>query len=321
MRRILIPLILITALLGYGTPTSAHPAAGFKSMTIPSYSGSTWTNANLTFNDHFKNLSHWNYGLTDLSFTSPGHYTPEGATGTSPYWGSDECPCTSSGDYDLPGNVSQTSTGSNSSLLSTYKPQVFHKKGWGVTFTAHYTDSTNYNTTNEGTQTYSWTSGMINTFNKVDFPTGTNTEAYVQIKMEQMGYQGTDNGAWNALWFLGATNSSTNEIDLQETGLASSAPMTLFSHNWPSGNDVQIADYNTTADLSAGYHVYGIDMNEKTNTVSVYLDNVLAGSVALNNPAPWFLIMNGAICRSYCTVPSNNGNMTMKVMQVEVFQR
>ncbi|HUD06612.1 MAG TPA: family 16 glycosylhydrolase [Candidatus Saccharimonadales bacterium] len=312
-----------TASGGQDVVFGGNTPPGYSSMGLPSYSGSTWAASSETFEDHFQNLSNWNYGLTDLGFTQPGSYTPEGATGTAPYWGSDECPCTSSGDYDLPGNVSQTSTGVNQSLLSTYKPQTFDSNGWGVTFTAHHTGATNYNTTNEGTQTYDWTSGMINTFNKVDFPDPSKgyTEAYVQIKMQQMGYQGTNNGVWNALWFLGATNPSTNEIDLQETGLASSAPKTLFSHNWPSGNDVQIANYNTSSDLSAGYHVYGIDMNEKTNTVSVYLDNQLAGSVPLNNPAPWFLIMNGSICHSYCSIPSNNGDMNMNVMQVQVYQR
>jgi hypothetical protein len=298
---------------------------GYVPMGRPSFPGSTWTVANNTFTTHFQNLKAWNYGLTDVDLSTPGRYTPEGETGSSPYWGSNLCPCVSSGDYDLPGNVSQTSTGVNSSLLSTYKPQMFKKHGWGLTFTAHYTGPKIYVTKNEGDQTYSWTSGMINTFNKVDFPDPRKgyTDAYVQIKAEMMGYEGHDNGAWNALWFLGATNPATQEIDLQETGLTGDAPNVMFSHDWyPGDDDTQVADYTSSHDLSAGYHIYGMEINEKTNTLSMYLDNKLVGTdTNAGSTGPWFIILDGAIASQYSAPPADNVDMRMNVMELQVFQR
>jgi len=298
-------------------------AAGYEAMGLPSYPGSTWTAANSSFTTHFQNLNAWNYGVTDLDVSTPGTYTPEGETGPSPYWGSNMCPCASSGDYDLPGNVSQTSTGANSSLVSTYTPQIFKKHGWGLTFTAHYTGLKTYVTTNEGDQTYTWTSGMMNTFNKVDFPDPGKgyTDAYIQIKAQMMGYEGHDNGAWNALWFLGATNSATQEIDLQETGLTGDSPNVMFSHDWYPA-DTQVVDDTSPYDLSAGYHVYGMEINEKTNTMRMYLDNKLVGTDSnVGSTGPWFIILDGAIASKYSAPPAANVDMSMNVMEIQVFQR
>jgi hypothetical protein len=307
------------------TCTDRCIAAGYIPMGRPSFPGSTWTAANNTFTTHFQNLKAWNYGLTELGLSTPGKYIPEGETGSSPYWGSNLCPCASSDDYDLPGNVSQTSTGAKRSLLSTYKPQMFKRHGWGLTFTAQYTGPKTYVTTNEGDQTYSWTSGMVNTFNKVDFPDPRKgyTDAYIQIKAQMMGYQGHDNGAWNALWFLGATNPATQEIDLQETGLTGDSPNVIFSHDWyPGEDDTQVADYASSHDLSAGYHIYGMEINEKTNTLNMYLDNKLVGTdTNAGSTGPWFIILDGAIASQYSAPPADNVGMRMNVMEIQVFQR
>jgi hypothetical protein len=298
-------------------------ASGYESMGLPSFSGSTWAASDDTFTTHFQNLKSWNYGLTDRDFSSPGTYTPEGETGSSPNWGSNMCPCSSSNDYDLPGNVSQTSTGANDSLFSTYTPQIFKKRGWGLTFTAHDTGPKTYATKNEGDQTYNWTSGMINTFNKVDFPDPKKgyTDAYIQIKAQMMGFEGHDNGAWNALWFLGATNSATQEIDLQETGLTGDSPNVMFSHDmYP--DDTQVVDDTSPDDLSAGYHVYGMEIDEKTNTISMYLDNTLVGIDSnAGNIGPWFVILDGDIASKYSAPPASDIDMRMNIMEVQLFQR
>jgi hypothetical protein len=332
--RRLVPFVVVVMLGLLTLPTSNASGkectrhclvAGYQAMGLPSYPGSTWTHAEATFTTHFRNLKDWNYGSTDLDFSTPGSYIPEGETGSKPDWGSDLCPCSSSSDYDLPGNVSQTSTGANNSLFSTYTPQIFKKNGWGLTFTAHYTGPKTYDTTNEGDQTYTWTSGMINTFNKVDFPNPKKgyTDAYVQIKAQMMGYEGQDNGAWNALWFLGATNPATQEIDLQETGLTGDSPNMMFSHDWyPDDSDTQVVDYTSPEDLSAGYHVYGMEIDEKTNTLSMYLDNKLVGTdTNAGSTGPWFIILDGAIAAQDSAPPTDNVDMSMNVMEVQVFQR
>ena len=298
-------------------------AAGYRPMGLPSFSGSTWAASNSTFTTHFQNLDAWNYGVTDLDLSTPGATYRRVRRVRHPYWGSNMCSCGSSSDYDLPGNVSQTSTGANSSLFSTHTPQVFKKRGWGLTFTAHHTGPKTYATTNEGNQTYAWTSGMINTFNKVDFPDPKKgyTDAYVQIKAQMMGYQGHDNGAWNALWFLGSTNSATQEIDLQETGLTGDSPNVMFAHDWYP-DDTQVVDYTSPSDLSAGYHVYGMEIDEKTNTLKMYLDNKLVGTdTNAGSTGPWFIILDGAIASKYSALPTTNVDMKMNVMEIQVFQR
>jgi hypothetical protein len=57
-------------------------------------------------------------------------------------------------------------------------------------------------------------------FNKVDFPDPGKgyTDAYVQIEAQMMGYEGHDNGAWDALWFLGSTNSQLRKSTCKRRG-------------------------------------------------------------------------------------------------------
>jgi Glycosyl hydrolases family 16 len=286
-------------------------------MGPPSYSGSTWTSSNLTNDEDFSSLANWNYGFSDDNTSgSTGNYYPWGASGTAPYWGSLE---STQGvlDYDLPGNVFQTSTGADTSLYSTYSPQAFHASGWGVSIAAHYTGSKPWNTQPYGTVTETWTSGAINSYNKISFPSGGHTSCFVQIKAQMMGYQGSDNGAWDALWFLGQGNEQ-REIDLQETGLSGQSPSYITSHLQTPA--VEIASTKSGSDLSAGYHVYGMQLANQV--VSIYLDNKLVGTATSGTTGPYFLLMNGTIASGmYGAAPANNVDMTMNVMEVQVYQQ
>jgi hypothetical protein len=304
--------------------SGSAPAPGFTPLGLPSYPGSTWRRSNLRFNDHFQNLRHWNYGLTDTDFSgTSGKYIAEGQTGSYPYVGSDEEPQWVA-DYDVPGNVWQTSTGADSALYSGYAPQRFDKNGWGVTFTAHYTGPVTYKTTNEGNITFDWTSGCLNTFDKFSFPDEAKgyTEAYVQMRVMQMGYEATDNGAYNSWWFLGQKDSdTTREIDLQETGKESSAADLMNSHIQSPLQ--QVAAYDTGGDLSTSYHVYAMDLNYKTNTLEMYFDNKLVGSMSdVDFGGPYFIILAGALSSGdQFPGPSNDGDMDMRVSQVQVYER
>ncbi|MGH9018278.1 MAG: hypothetical protein ACRDY1_11075 [Acidimicrobiales bacterium] len=306
-----------------GAATQGGKRAG-TALGLPSYSGSTWTKAELAFNDRFRNLKNWNYGLTDTDFSgTSGSYVAEGQTGTYPDVGSDEEPQWVA-DYDVPGNVSQTSTGANPALFSGYKPQVFKKKGSGVTFTAHYTGPVTYDTTNEGNLTFDWTSGCLNTFNKFSFPDQAkgDTEAYVQMRIMQMGYNGTDNGAYNAWWFLGQDNSdSVREIDLQETGKESSAANLMNAHIQSPLQ--QVTAYDTGDNLSTTYHVYAMDLNYKTNTLNMYFDNQLVGTISnADFGGPYYMILVGALSSGdQFPAPTNDGDMQMRVSQVQVYER
>jgi hypothetical protein len=294
----------------------APGSSGYVAMGPPTYSGSTWTTANLTNDEDFSSLKNWNYGITDDNTSGgSGGYLPWGASGSAPYWGSLES-TVGVLDYDLPGNVFQTSTGADTTLYSSYSPQTFHATGWGVSFTAHYTGSRSWDTEPYGDVTESWTSGAINSYNNISFPSGSHTRCYVQIKAQMMGQASSDNGAWNALWFLGQGNEQ-REIDLQETGLSGQSPDIITSHLQTP--PVEIDSYTSASDLSAGYHIYGMQLVDQV--VTIYLDNVLVGTATSGTTGPYFLIMNGAIASGmYGAAPTDDVDMTMNVMEVQVYQ-
>jgi hypothetical protein len=289
-------------------------------MAAPSYPGSTWTAGNKTNDDTFQNLDNWNFGFTDTPTSgTTGVYVPWGASGRAPYWGSGSSD-TYHQNYDLPGNVSQTSTGVNPLLLSGYSPQTFRSSGCGVTLTAHYTGPRRWVTSNEGELTRSWTDGAINTFNKISFPTRGNTEFYIQIRAQMGGYQGSNNGNWDSLWCLGQ-GSNQREIDLQETGnQGGNSPNYINSHL--QDPPVPIENHRSPYDLSAGYHTYGLQLARRV--VTIYLDNQRVGAARAGATGPYFLIVNGGLYSSglpWATGPTTKLDMNMSVAEVQVYQR
>lgn len=304
-----------------GSLVSCSPGSSLGSMYPPSYSGSTWTSSDRSFDDTFKNLNNWNYGITGQG----GNCIPWYETGNAPDAGSAGSPQNMLS-YFLPGNVSQTSTGASTANYTTYTPQTFNSSGSGVTITAHYTGQKTY-----AGETYSWSSGSLNTCGKETFPASGDTQVYVQIKAQMMGYKGTDNGAWNALWFLGEANQQ--EIDLEETGLNqtnANLPTWVNSTLHSSAGDAQdtIANYNSGEDLSAGYHIYGLELNTATGDINVYLDNSLIGSVNASSlgygslTGPWFIILEGTIGSGrYTVAPTSNVDMNMNIADVQIYQR
>jgi hypothetical protein len=298
-----------------GTVDGSPPPAR---MSAPSYSGSTWTAASLTNDETFSNLDNWNYGYTDYNASGgSGAYSPWGASGTAPYWGSSGAGDGSLLDYDLPGNVFQTSTGADTFLYSTYGPQTFNPHGSGVSLVAHYTGARQWNTEGSGELSATWTSGVINSYNKISFPSGAHTSCFVQINAQMMGNAGSDNGAWNTLAFLGQ-ESEGREIALQGTGLTSQSP-NIITSSLQSPN-LLLDSYTSASDLSTGYHIYGMELADET--VTIYLDNVQVGTASSGTSGPYFLLMDGAIASgTYGAAPANNVDMTMNIAEVQVYQK
>ena len=292
------------------------PTPGNCSSTLSAPAG--WTAGEKTLDDTFQNLNNWNYGIGG----NTGNYYPWSGSGTAPYYGSSEHMYAS--DYDVPGNVSQTSSGANSSLFSTYSPQNFPSTGCGVTFTAHYTGARNWNTTNEGTLTDYWTSGAMNTYNKVSFPTNGRTSFYVQIKAQMMGYNGIDNGAWNALWLLPVGNWDEDEIDLQETGLQDNSSPNYLNSTLQSSPSREIDSYRSSSNLSAGYHTYGVEVTSN-GTITTYLDNVETGTIndGTGLTGPYYLVVNGALFKQgkLGVGWTNTNDMKMNIAEVQVYQK
>jgi hypothetical protein len=311
----------LSVLLSHWGPV---PITGFVPMTAPEYPGSTWTATNLTTDDGFQSLANWNYGIGGSQSCSPlptsCNYYPWWASGTAPNYGGGLAPAHVS-NYDVPGNVSQTSSSPNTSLFNSYTPQKFASTGWGVTFTGHYNSSPQTYSVNGVSDQFHWTSGSLNSFNKVYFPTGTHKSFYVQFKAQMMGQGATVNGAWNAIWLLGQGNGA-RELDLQETGICGQNA-NLFCSNIQDPSST-IVDYNSSQNLSTGYHIYGIEYNGTTGVVNFYLDNQLRGSTTqVAGAGPYYILLDGEIGNGFAgaSAPANNIDMTMNLMQVQVYQR
>jgi hypothetical protein len=128
---------------------------------------------------------------------------------------------------------------------------------------------------------YSWVASGISSYGKVYLPA---TGGYVQFLAKMPD---STHGAWAGLWFL-SKGGSAAEMDLQESGYpaagAPNANYVLASH-WqgPGGNQVI---QNTGVDLSAAYHIYGIEYNPG-QWWKVYLDGKLMAS--------WINGVNGVV--------------------------
>ncbi len=111
--------------------------------------------------------------------------------------------------------------------------------------------------TNQYAKTYPWISGVVTTEGKVSLPS---TGWYVQVKAKMSDMTA---GMWPAIWFMPDTKTSTvPEIDLFEGGWRSANPNEIM-HSDYGGSATQYSGYrdivyDTGSDLSAGYHVYGI---------------------------------------------------------------
>jgi hypothetical protein len=298
--------------------TSPSPSPCNSSMAPPA----GWSSAQLTNDDHFSSLKNWNYGVTDdLTSGTSGLYATWGQTGTAPYLGSTLAAGGLTQDYALPGNVFQTSTGANSALLSTYSPQAFNLTGCGVSFTATYTGDRTYDTTNEGSFTLPWTSGFINSYNKISFPTAGHTAFYVQF-MAEMGCAGPNdnNGSWSSMWFLGQGNEQ-REIDLQESGV-DGGESTQLENSHLQSPVVSIDSYNSGINLCDSYNTYGVSL--VGGVVTTYINGVQTGQATSGTTGPYFAILGQDIYSphdAFASAPTSNVNMTESIAEMQVYQR
>ena len=119
-------------------------------------------------------------------------------------------------------------------------------------------------TTSSAESGYTWKSGVIDTHGRFTF-----THGFVQIraKMPDM-----TTGMWPGFWFL----EGGAEIDLIEGGFtecpdgASAADRCMASDWWGTGSSQQLF-YDTGENLSAGYHIYGMQYLPG-NSISMYFD-------------------------------------------------
>lgn len=140
-----------------------------------------------------------------------------------------------------------------------------------------------------GLQYYTWKAGYLRTVNQSFFSRG-----YIQILVKQPD---SSAGMWPALWFL----NGEGEIDLQEGGYTGGTGpnYNMSSHVHTAGNSQTIVD--TGIDLSAGYHIYGVEYIPGVS-VKTYLDGTLIATFTSNIPTSAYeLIMVNTIANANAT--------------------
>ncbi len=173
-------------------------------------------------------------------------------------------------------------------------------------------------------QDYTWASACISSYGKAYIP-ATGGYAQFRAKMPDTRY-----GAWPGIWFMPNAGSDGEEFDLHEGGyFASGAPdsnYVLASHWW-GGAANQIVQ-NTGVDLSADYHVYGVEYLPGQSW-KVYLDGNLMATwtSGISTNAKYELIiemeMAGSLASGWHTVAdpvSHPGPFKFEISDVQIYQ-
>ena len=190
---------------------------------------------------------------------------------------------------DFPGNL--RTLGSNgelqlyvdkgfvNSLGATPGYSPFSMGDGTLTITAKPTggDAVNFNK-------FAYTSGMINTFDNVQFKYG-----YIEATAELPAGK----GLWPALWLRSADSSVKSEIDIMEV-LGQNTKYLYQTVHAADGTTLK-ATRAAVADMSDGMHTYGVDW--QADRISFYFDHQLMGSVATPDSlkVPMYFIANLAV--------------------------
>jgi hypothetical protein len=273
-------------------------------------------------------LNDWNFGIQQIAGSVWSR------SGSNPYWGSSQGKQTGtyasgdSADYAFPGNVFQTSTGSDATLFGGYAPQTFTSQGTGLTVLDHYVGGPKQLSiqSNGSTYFYEWTSGAINSEGKRFFPFGGATEFYAQVSAKMAG---PNSGSWSAIWTLPdqGENGTGQEIDVQEFNVSGPDPAKMYSH--VQAPAVLVGTGTSSTPLYAGYHVYGWHVDSATQTLTTYLDGTQTGTfTGAQVGSKYFLIFDAAVSSgqqpwqaSEGFVSNSTADMSMGVAEIQVYQR
>ncbi len=121
---------------------------------------------------------------------------------------------------------------------------------------------------------FAWTSGVVSTYRKFQFDGG-----YVQIKAEVPG----GDGMWPGLWMLpgpGGTGGDNYDFDIFEGNYIGNAVSPNDNYAWNLHSTTQTVGglTNTGANLTAGYHVYGMNWIPG-RSITWYLDGREVGQI------------------------------------------
>jgi hypothetical protein len=160
---------------------------------------------------------------------------------------------------------------------------------------------------------YSWKAGYIDTHNKFTFNQG-----FVQVRAKMPD---STTGGWASIWFL----EGGGEIDLQEsgyTGCGRSVVNQCLAMNLHTSGNKQIL-YNTGVDLSATYHIYGMEY-KPGQSITMYFDGKQVAQFTSNIPTgAYTIILTETIAQNasgWHTVASNSTPSPMSPFQTSEVQ-
>jgi beta-glucanase (GH16 family) len=221
--------------------------------------------AQLTFDDEFNSLSLWNgsSGTWDTTFG----YDDKNVGST------------------LAGNSEQEMyINANNAATSSVKPWTVNNGT--LTLTAAKASSAISSQING----YQYTSGMINTNHSFSQEYG-----YFEMRAQLPAGQ----GLWPAFWLLPSNGSWPPEIDIMEVLGNDPSKLYTTTHTEETGSHTMSSQGTTVADMSSGYHTYGVDW--EADKITFFFDGKQVYQV--DTPAdmhqPMYMIANLAVGGSW----------------------
>ena len=158
-------------------------------------------------------------------------------------------------------------------------------------------------------KTYQYVSGMVQSRSRFSFQYG-----YVEMRMKLA----PGAGMWDAAWLLPNRWDHKGEIDIFEAYGQAPTGLALTYHS-PDGRRYRKEIPSGLADLTAGYHTYGIDW-EPTRLTWYLDDRPLFVSNVLTPTEPMYVLANLAVAGRYLT-PTSPASSSASIDYIRVWQR
>jgi len=187
----------------------------------------------------------------------------------------------------------------------------------GLTLTAQHN-------TNQWASEYPWISGVVSTEGKFSLPT--NTPWYVQVKAKMPDQS---QGMWPAIWFMpGVSGTASNELDGYEGGWSGTSPNEIMHSGFFAPQGEPQAAYNVGADVTAGYHVYGIEFKPGVS-ITAYFDGTPVWQVLASNGytiagEPYEILLELQVASQqasgwHTVTNANTPNSSMSIAEVQAY--
>ncbi len=227
-------------------------------------------------------------------------------------------------------------TGSGQQSGSYYDPYSYyptstitsgtHLMGGGGTLTLTAAPSTHFNATG-GQLGYTWAGSAISSYGHIYLPT---SGGYIQFSAKQPD---SSNGAQASLRLLPGTSfPAAPEIDLMQTGyLIGNCTLNCSGDGGASVNTLQFMAFGSTndayytggTDLSAGYHIYGLEYIPGVS-LKYYLDGQLIQTYTTSVPSANYSViidlqMMNSNTSGYHTVLSGSSSYNFAVRDMQIY--